>query len=380
MAEMNSIGVGLIGTGFMGKSHALAYNSVKPIFGDVPQPRRLLLVDLDAKVARQRAEEFGFARSSTDWKDLISDPDIKLVSIASWNGSHREISEAALAAGKHVWCEKPMALTLKDAEAMGAAARKAKGCIAMLGYNYVKNPAVQTVKKIIADGLIGEVIDFRGTVDEDYMADPQLPWSWRLKAADAGLGTVGDITCHLISLTLDCVGPIDSVTAIVETVHKERPLPDQPGKTGTVENDDVAHAVIRLRNGARGTIASSRVAHGRKNVLRIEVHGTKGMVIFDQERMNEVQLYTADGAKETRGFRTILTGPQHPPYGLFCPAPGHQLGFNDLKAIELAHLLRAIEGKVAPYLSFEDGLRIERTIDAMVRSSKSGRWETVAAG
>ena len=375
---MDSIGVGLIGTGFMGRCHAFAYNSVKPVFGDVTAPRKLLLCDLDAKVAAQRAEEFGFERSTTNWREMVADPNIGLISITTWNGTHKQIAIAALEAGKHVWCEKPMALTLKHAEEMAAAARKAKGQVTMLGYNYVKNPAVQTMRRLIADAVIGEVIDFRGTVDEDYMADPMLPWSWRLRAADAGLGTLGDITCHLISLAYETVGPIASLTAILDTVHNQRPLPDKPGETGKVENDDVAHAIVRFKAGARGVIASSRVAHGRKSTLRIEVHGTKGMLVFDQERMNELQLYTADGPKETRGFRTILTGPLHPPYGQFCPAPGHQLGFNDLKTIELAHMLRAIKGEVKPHLSFEEGLAIEHTLDAIVRSAKAGAWVEVA--
>ena len=299
-------------------------------------------------------------------------------SITTYNNTHKQIAIAALEAGKHVWCEKPMALTLRHAEEMAAAARKAKGCVTMLGYNYVKNPMIQTMKKLIADGVIGEVIDFRGNVDEDYMADPMLPWSWRLRTADAGLGTLGDITCHLISLAHETVGPVAKLTALLDTVHKQRPMPDKPGEMGVVENDDVAHVLVRFANGARGVLASSRVAHGRKNVIRVEVHGSKGMLVFDQERLNELQLYTADGPKETRGFRTILTGPQHEPYGRFCPAPGHQLGFNDLKTIELAHLLRAIKGEVKPHLSFEEGLVIERTLDAVARSAKSGAWVDVA--
>ena len=375
-----SIGVGLIGTGFMGRSHAFAYNAVKPVFGGVPQPKKLLLCDLDAATAAARAEEFGFERSTTNWREMVADPAIQLISITTFNNTHKQIAIAALEAGKHVWCEKPMALTLRHAEEMAAAAKKAKGSVTMLGYNYVKNPMIQTMKKLIADGVIGEVIDFRGNVDEDYMADPMLPWSWRLRTADAGLGTLGDITCHLISLAHETVGPVAKLTALLDTVHKQRPMPDKPGEMGVVENDDVAHVLVRFANGARGVLASSRVAHGRKNVIRVEVHGSKGMLVFDQERLNELQLYTADGPKETRGFRTILTGPQHEPYGRFCPAPGHQLGFNDLKTIELAHLLRAIKGEVKPHLSFEEGLVIERTLDAVARSAKSGAWVDVAAG
>lgn len=373
---MDSLNVALIGTGFMGKCHALAYGAVKATFGDVPRPIRAVLCDVDAVHTAHKAEEFGFSRWTTDWQSLLKDETIDLVSVTTPNSLHREIVVALLEAGKHVWCEKPMALTLEDAEAMAAAACKS-GRLTMLGYNYIKNPAVQHAKKMIAEGTIGDVFDFRGSVDEDYMADASLPWSWRLRSKDAGLGTLGDITCHLVSIAYDLVGEIGSLCAIADTVHKTRPISGEPKSLGTVENDDVAHALIRFRNGARGIMASSRIAHGRKNGLKFEVHGAKGTLALDNERMNELQLFQADGPTEQRGFKTILTGPLHPPYDRFCPAPGHGLGFNDLKVIELAHLLRALRGDHAPYLSFADGLHIEKVIHAFARSSRERGWVDV---
>ena len=244
----------------------------------------------------------------------------------------------------------------------------------MLGYNYVRNPAVQHAKRLIAEGVIGEVFDFRGTFDEDYMADPALPWSWRLRHADAGLGTLGDMTCHLVSLAHELVGPIERLVAIADTVHASRHLADDPEKSAAVDNEDVAHALVRFATGARGTLASSRIAHGRKNGLRFEVHGSKGTVTCDHERMNNLELFVAEGVKETRGFRTILTGPLHPPYERFCPAPGRGIGFNDLKVIEISHLLLAIRGDVEPYLTFEHGLQIETVIHAIAVSARSGNW------
>ena len=174
------------------------------------------------------------------------------------------------------------------------------------------------------------------------MVDPELPWTWRLSTEQAGLGTLGDLTCHLVSMAHDLVGPISELTAIAEPVHVIRSLPRAAGQTAAVENDDLAHALVRFASGARGTLASSRIAHGRKNGLRVEVHGSKGTITLNNERMNELELFVADGPPAERGFRTILSGPLHSPYDQFCPAPGHGLGFNDLKTIEIAEYLSAI--------------------------------------
>ncbi|MGE0007667.1 MAG: Gfo/Idh/MocA family protein [Parvibaculaceae bacterium] len=374
---MERIGVGLIGTGFMGKCHALAYGAVKAAFGDVPAVDRIALCDVDRAHARKMAGEFGFARVTIDWRELVADPAIALLSVTSPNGLHREMAVAALAAGKHVWCEKPMALTLADAEAMAAAAARAKGQVTALGYGYLRNPALQYARRLIGEGAIGEVFDFRGSVDEDYMADPRLPWSWRLTREEAGLGTLGDLTVHLVSLAQELMGPIARLTAMVDVVHAQRPVPGK-AEQGRVENDDIAHALVRFASGARGVLASSRVAHGRKNGLRVEVHGAQGMLWLDNERMNELNLYIAEGPPERRGFRRILSAPHHAAYGKLCPAPGHGLGFNELKVIELAELLHAVTGKPSAAVSFAQGLAIEKVVHAFVRSAASGEWVSVA--
>jgi predicted dehydrogenase len=371
---MDRIGVGLIGTGFMGKCHAMAHGAVKAVFGDVPHVDRIALCDVDEMHAKQKANEFGFTRATTNWRDLLIDPAIHLISITSPNGMHRAMAVAALEAGKHVWCEKPMALTLADAEAMTVAATKAKFQVTALGYAYLRNPALQHAKQLINNDVIGEVFDFRGSVDEDYMADPTLPWSWRLTRRDAGLGTLGDLTCHLISLAHELVGQIGSLCAMADVVHVKRSIANEPGKMANVENDDIAHAVVRFRNGARGIMSSSRVAHGRKNSLKIEVHGSKGMLWLDNERMNELNLYVAEGDPAQRGFRRILSSPAHPAYDKLCPAPGHGLGFNELKVIELAEVLKAIQGKPSSQIDFAQGLRIEKVIHAFAQSSESLTW------
>jgi predicted dehydrogenase len=373
---MERIGVGLIGTGFMGKCHAMAYGAVKAVFGDVPSVDRVSLCDVDRSHAGRRAQEWGFARATTEWRELLRDPGIALISVTSPNALHREMAVSALEAGKHVWCEKPMALTLADAEAMSKAAAKARGQATALGYGYLQNPALQYAKQLIAEDAIGEIFDFRGSVDEDYMADPDLAWSWRLARKEAGLGTLGDLTVHLISLAQELMGPIARLTAMVDVVHKERPVPGI-GSRAPVENDDIAHALLRFASGARGVMASSRVAHGRKNGLKVEVHGSKGMLWLDNERMNELNLYMAEGPPERRGFRRILSAPHHAAYGRLCPAAGHGLGFNELKVIELAELLHAVMGRPSAAVDFAQGLAIERVIHAFARSAEHGEWVRV---
>ncbi|HFQ15763.1 MAG TPA: Gfo/Idh/MocA family oxidoreductase [Rhodobacteraceae bacterium] len=364
---MQEVGVGLIGTGFMGKAHALAYGAVRAVMGDVPRVRRELLCDMPADKARQMAGQFGFARATDDWQALVSDPRVDLVSITTPNNLHREMALAALQAGKHVWCEKPMALTLAEAREMQAAARAA-GVVTMVGYNYLKNPAFGHARALIEAGEIGEVVHFRGWVDEDYQADADLPWTWRARLSEAGLGALGDMGCHLVSMALGLAGPIESLIADRQIIHKTRPLADGTGRA-EVENEDTATAILRFASGAQGSISTSRSAWGRKNRLAFEVHGSRGMILFDQERMNELQLYRQG---REMGFQTILTGPDQPPYGSFCPATGHQLGFGDLKVIEAADLLRAIAGGPPGHPDFTEALEFERVIHAIDRAARSG--------
>jgi predicted dehydrogenase len=372
---MTSLGIGLIGTGFMGKCHAMAWSHVRPVFADVPEIRLETLCDVDPELARARAAEYGFARAETDWRKLVDDPRIDVVSITAPNNVHREMAVAFLAAGKHVWCEKPMALSLEEAEAMAAAAQKAK-TRTLLGYNYIKNPAVQHARHLIQAGAIGEAVHFRGQVDEDYLASPDVPWSKRARIDLWGLGTLGDITCHLVSFAHFLIGDIASVAADMETVVRERPVPGTNEMRG-VENEDIAHAIVRFKSGISGTLVSSRAAWGRKNLIRFEVHGRKGMLTFDQERLNELQLYVSEGPEATRGFRTILTGPAHPPYAQFTPVGGHQLGFNELKVIEAKHLLDCIASGCDCFVDFAEGLKIERVIHGMARSAREKRWTEV---
>ena len=317
------------------------------------------------------ADQFGFAAATSDWRAVIADPAVDLVSITTPNALHRDMALAAIAAGKAVHCEKPLALTLADAQTMAKAA-EAAGVATLVGYNYVHNPAFTHACRLIAEGVIGKPVHFRGWVDEDYQADGDLAWTWRARRADAGLGALGDLGCHLVSMAVALMGPIASLIADTQIVHATRPMPDGSGDAA-VENEDTASAIVRFASGAQGTLCTSRAAWGRKNRLDWEVHGTRGTLLFSQERLNELQLYVNEGPAGRQGFRTILTGPAHAPYGAFCPAPGHQLGFGDLKTIEAASMLRALAGGPPARPNFTDALAYEAVIHAIDDASRTGQ-------
>ena len=377
---MDDIGIGLIGAGFMGKCHALAFGAVKAVFGDVPRPRLEALCEVTLAKAQDAAARFGFARATDDWRVLVEDPKVDLVSITTPNALHHEMALAAIAAGKHVYCEKPMAVTLGQAEEMADAAARSR-VRTLVGYNYLKNPAVLHARALIDRGAIGRPIHFRGIFDEDYMADPSLPGTWRSLRREAGLGVLGDMGCHLVAAALYLAGPIESVLADTRIVYPRHygdgdgaSVPTGPDDSGSapIENEDVATALVRFASGCDGSLAMSRSAWGRKNRLAWEIHGDAGMLAFDQERMNELALYQAGGPVAEAGFKTILTGAAHPPYGEFVPAPGHGLGFNDQKVIEVRHLLTGIAGNAPIHPDFAAALDVERVIYAIDESGRSG--------
>jgi predicted dehydrogenase len=370
---MKPLRVGLLGTGFMGKCHALAWNAVAPTFGDVPRPRLVALGEATQELAERRALEFGFERATTDWRALVTDPDVDVVSITTPNNFHADMAIAALEAGKHVWCEKPMATSLADAERMGAAAR-ASGCVAVLGYNYIQNPIVRLMRRLLECGEIGTVNHVRIEMDEDFMADPNAPFAWKNEAG-SGYGALDDFGVHPLSLIHTLLGGIARVCGHMSKAYPDRPLAD--GGRRPVETNDIATVLIELANGASGLLAFNRAAWGRKGRIFVQIFGSRGTLAYDQERFNEVQLYTANGPEETRGFRTILAAPDHPPYDRFTPAPGHGLGFNDLKVIECRQLLGRIAGEATTLIDFDEGLSIERIVDAIARSSRAGAWVDV---
>lgn len=372
---MTQLGVGLIGTGYMGKCHALAWTGVHAVFGDGPAVRLAHLSEITSELAAARAAEFGFARSGADWRALVADPEVDVVSITTPNQFHAEMAIAALEAGKHVWCEKPMATSLADAGRMRDAAR-ASGRVAVLGYNYIQNPMVRQIGAILAAGTIGVVNHFRIEMDEDFMADPAAPFGWKSEAA-SGYGALDDFGVHPLSLVHTLLGRVGRVLAHQSRPYATRPVPGSAPRA--VETHDIASVLCELDTGVSGVITLNRCAWGRKGRIALQIFGDKGSIAFDQERFNELQLYTADGDAATRGFRTILAAPVHEPYNRFIPAPGHGLGFNDLKIIECHELLLRIAGKSSRIIDFEAGLAIERAVWAMNEASVRGAWVAVPA-
>ena len=371
---MDRVCVGLVGTGYMGKCHALAWNAVRPIFGDCPEIELMHLADLSADRAREKAKAFGFARSTGDWRDVVADPVVNVVSVTVPNELHSQIAIAALRAGKHVWCEKPMAPGLDDAIAMRDAARQS-GRVAVLGYNYIQNPLVRYVGELLTDGAIGEVNHIRVEMDEDFMADPTVPFSSRNESG-TGYGALDDFAVHPLSLIRTLFGRLGVVMTDMAKPYAKRPLSE--GGSRSVETHDIASVLFRMEDGASGVLMANRSAWGRKGRIALQVFGSKGSIVYDQERMNEVRVYRAGGPAADAGYTTVLAGPAHRHYDNFVPAPGHGLGFNDLKVIECRHLLSAMSGASAHLVDFEKGVEIERAVHAMARSFKEQRWIDVA--
>ncbi|TNE64371.1 MAG: Gfo/Idh/MocA family oxidoreductase [Alphaproteobacteria bacterium] len=374
---MRDIAVGLIGSGYIGKTHTIAYKAHTSVFGGPANPVCTALADAGQARADEAATRLGFGRAYGDWRDLVAAPDIDVVAIATPNAMHKDMALAAIRAGKHVYIEKPLALDAREAREI-AAALEGTALVHMLGYNYLCNPIIGTLKALLDAGEIGEILHFRGRHNEDYMADPATPWGWRCSRALSGSGTIGDMGSHLISMAMHLVGPVAAICGDIQTVIAERT--DGTGKVRAVENEDQAHALVRFRSGAMGVFESSRIAQGKKQGLAFEIVGSKGSVEFDQERMNELRLYDAGAPAGRRGFKTILVDTSCPDFGAFCPAPGHGLGYNDLKVIEVNRLMRAItDGAPVPVNVF-DAVVIEEVIDAWLASAAGRSWIDLPPG
>ena len=374
---MKSLRVGLIGTGYMGKAHAIAYRNAMAAFGiSQDQLACEMLAEVDEDLAKRKASEFGFNRATGDWKTLVQDPNVDLVDICAPNFLHKEMALAAIAAGKHVYSEKPLALNAADAKEMTQAAEQA-GVKTLVGFNYIKNPTLQFAKALIARGDIGDIVHFRGVFNEDYLADDSLPFSWRLQQEYAGSGALNDLASHLVNLAIHLVAPITSLCADLKVVHKSRPLAGDSQQTGQVENDDQAHMMVRFANGAQGTLEASRIAWGRKNGLSFEITGTKGSLIFDQETLSELSLFIAGDDPQIQGFKRILVGPEHPDYKAFCVSAGHGLGFNDIKAVEVRDLYEGIVNNKSLWPDFRAATQVNIILDKVVESHANNAWVEV---
>ena len=316
---MKTIGIGIIGTGYMGKAHSVAMNAVGAVFDTPLKPVCEMICATTESGAQQKATNFGFNRSTADWRVLVNDPQVEAIVIASPQSTHKAIALAAFELGKPVLCEKPMGASTDDAQEMVTAAEKS-GVVNMVGFNYVRTPATQFARQLIADGAIGDITWFRGEHTEDFYADKNEPSSWRTQGR--ANGTMGDLSSHMINAALALLGPIAKVSADIETVHHERPSGvstgasnnNQSGTKEKVTNDDHAHCLCRFSSGVMGHLYFSRISSGRKMGYAYEINGTEGAIRFDQEDQNALWLYKMSDEEAVRGFRKILTGPAHPDY------------------------------------------------------------------
>ena len=369
------IGVGMLGYEFMGKAHAHAYRSVGPIASPPATPRLVALAGRDAERVWDAAHRYGFDRAVTDWRELLDNPDVELFDNCGPNHLHAEPTTAAARAGKHLLCEKPLGRDAAESHAIWRAAEEA-GVVHMCGFNYRFVPAIRLARELIGAGDLGDIHRFSASYLQDWLADPDAPFAWRLDRAQAGSGALGDIGAHAIDLARFLVDEISTVAGRVRTVVAERP-------GGRVTVDDAFEAIVDFESGAGGSISASRLCHGRRNALAFEVSGSKGSLAFDLERLNELSVYTgaSAGGSRTRGFRRVLvTDPGHPFVEHWWP-PGHTLGWADTFVHQADHLLRAIAGEraVAPHgATFEDGYRVAAVCDAIERSSEEGERTPVA--
>jgi predicted dehydrogenase len=377
------LNVAMVGYGFMGAAHSQGWRTA-PRFFDLPiAPRMKTIVGRDAAKVEAARQQFGWEESETDWTKLIERDDIHLIDICTPGDTHADIAIAALQAGKHVMCEKPLANTVEEAERMVAAAEEAarNGVYAFVGFSYRRVPALIFARQLVREGRIGDIRQVRAAYLQDWLSDAEGPMTWRLDKSKAGSGSLGDIGAHAVDAVQFITGQtVDSVSGVLETLVKERPLlGEQVGlggkasdERGEVTVDDVALFIGRLSGGALGTFEATRYALGRKNALRLEFNGSKGSIAFDLERMNELEFYDGTDAAGEQGFRRILvTEPEHPFVAKWWPT-GHGLGWEHSFTHQVVDFMNGIDKGEQPEPSFAEGAQVQRVLGAVERSSESG--------
>jgi predicted dehydrogenase len=385
---MAELGIGMVGYAFMGAAHSQAWRSA-PRFFDLPlTPAMTALCGRHAEAVEAAAAKLGWDSVETDWRKLLTRDDIQLIDVCTPGDSHAEIAIAALEAGKHVLCEKPLANTVAEAEAMTAAAVRAagQGIRSMVGFTYRRVPAIALARQLVAEGKLGTVRHVRAQYLQDWIVDPEAPLSWRLQKDKAGSGALGDIGAHIVDLTQFITGDrISEVSGRLETFIKERPLPvEHSGLAGTagtergpVTVDDAAVFLARFGSGSLGVFEATRFATGRKNAIRVEINGSAGSLAFDFEDMNLLHFYDATEDAETAGFRRILvTEATHPYVAAWWP-PGHLLGYEHAFTHQAVDLVTAIAEGHDPLPSFADGLQVQRVLAAVEDSSNSREWQEI---
>ncbi len=378
------LGIGVVGLGWMGRVHTASYRRLVEHFPELGvEPRLVIASDLSAD-RREHAERIGFEATTEDWRAVVEHPEVEAVSVTTPNAMHREVALAAIAAGKHVWVEKPVGRGLDDTLAVADAAERA-GVVSGVGFCYRFAPAVQHAKRLIEAGEIGDVNHYRGVFLADYANRPDAAASWRFFRADAGSGALGDLMAHIVDMTHHLVGPIDRLSGRTATMIPRRP--PLPVGSGThfsrvetddlvdVDNEDWAAALVELEGGAVGSLEASRVIVGPHVAMRFEVHGTKGAVAWELERMNELERFQLAEDGDDEGYMRVVAGAQHPDFAAFQPGAGVPMGYDDLRVLEARTFVAAVARGEQDAPGLAEMVATARVLDAIERSAQSGAWE-----
>jgi predicted dehydrogenase len=377
-AMKKQINIGIIGTQFMGKAHSNAYRQVSPFFDISVEPYLHTACGRNKEALKEFSQKFGWRHTETNWEKVIKDENIDIVDISTPNDMHKPIVIAAAQADKHILCEKPFALDFEEAKEMYLEAKEA-GLIHMMVFNYRFVPAILLAKQMIEEGKIGKIHHFNAVYYQDWLVDPEFPLTWRQDAKASGSGAHGDMNAHLVDLARFLVGEFAAVCGLQNIFVKERPNASGKGR-GPVTTDDACSFQAEFENGALGSFISTRYANGRKNFLRLEIFGSKGSLIFNLERMNELEYFSGEEDPNYQGFRNMLVTESHQPYIKAWWPPGHIIGWEHT----FVHLVKTLvegvaEGKaVKP--DFYDGLKCQQVLDAVVESAKKKIWIDIENG
>ncbi len=372
---MKQLGIAVIGDGLMAKEHSMAWRSVQAVYGDVPvSPRLVVIVHPDPERAAAAAAQYGFERSATSWEEAVADPEVDVVDIVTPNAFHKEVAIAAARAGKHIWCEKPLALTSAESWEMTEAA-EAAGVSTLVGFTYLQNPGLALAKRLIDAGELGELFSFTAFFSADTMIDPAVPFTWRTDRSRAGGGALGDLGSHLVSIARYLVGDVARVSGMTRIVVPERT--DAAGARRAVDNDDHALAMVEFENGVTGSLQASRVLTGRSFEVSFTLTGTKGAIRFSQQDSHILEVSLASDGLDSHGFRTIELGPGHGEFGRLWPMSGINIGLHELKIFEVRAFIEAIVTGTRVLPDFREGWEIEKVIEAIEHSARSRNWVDV---
>lgn len=374
---MKEVKVGLIGANWMGIYHSIGMTNVRQAYQDV-LPVFEIVADINEAAAKEAAERFGYKKVTTDWKDVINDPEVDLVVIATPNFTHAEIAIAAAEAGKHILCEKPMANNLEDGRAMVDAVEK-NGVKTLVDFIYTKCPANILAKDLMDNGDLGDFVTFRGEFDCSYCADPQTPATWRQMAKIAGTGSLGDLTAHVVSLSDMIVGKeITEVFASWDTVYKQRPDSKDLSKTVEIDTDDQIYVIVKYEDGRIGSMSSSRVSVARPDSLAYEIQGSKGSVKFELSHINDLMYYSNDCKPNERGYKTIKGNTRNGDYAKFCGTDELGISYGDVMAMQAHDILTAIVDGHDVKIDIAYGHYVDTILAAMEKSAKEHRWVKIS--